>query len=110
MATDERKVVSTEVVQRLERAEREACADFYAAAPAALRASAGIFATRIEDGVLTACRAGNHVFFNRLQGLGVERPATPEALDRVLAAFESAGVSDWMIQVAPTAARLAELA
>ena len=93
--------VSPEIVHRLERVEREAIADLCAAAPDALRQSAGIAHEDIDDGAAIVCRAADVIPLNRLQGLGLEAPPRQEALDRALMIFADAGVANWIVQVAP---------
>jgi hypothetical protein len=98
-------------VTRLEAIERDAAADFWAAAPEAVRRAFGVAARRIGDGVLlTAPGLDGSMVFNRLTGYGVTGPARAEDLDDAVAAFDTDGVRTWVIQVAPTATELAALA
>jgi GNAT superfamily N-acetyltransferase len=84
--------------------EARACADLYAAAPAALGASAAL-----AGEVAVLCVPSLPVsFFNRVMGLGNAEPATDADLERVIKTFTSAGVPEYWIQVSP-AARPADL-
>jgi hypothetical protein len=93
-----------------EALERDASADFWAAAPEATRRAYGVAHRRVGDGVLlTAPGLDGSLPFNRLTGYGLAG-ARPEDLDGAIRAFEAAGVKTWTIQVPPAAIRLAELA
>jgi GNAT superfamily N-acetyltransferase len=81
-----------------ELAELEAFRDLYAVAPASLGARTaelgGALCMRLEADPRSA-------LFNRVLGLGLERPATEEALDRIVSFFgERVG---WAIALAPQA-------
>ncbi len=95
----------------LEAVERDAFADFWAAAPADLRARYGIAHRPVGDGVLLrASGIGGSMVFNRLLGYGITGAAQAETLDSVIAEFGRAGIESWVIQVAPAAPGLAALA
>jgi hypothetical protein len=97
-------------VALLEALERDASADFWAAAPDEARRAYGIAHRAIGDGVLlTAERLDGSIMFNRLLGYGATGAVRAEGLDDAIAAFDRAGVKTWAIQVAPTARGLAEL-
>jgi hypothetical protein len=84
--------------------EARACADLYAAAPAALQACAHAMA-----GATVLCLPTLPVsYFNRVVGLGNDQPATEADLDLVIGIFSSAGVPEYWIQLSP-GARPAEL-
>ena len=101
--------VSPETVRRLESVERDGIADLFAAAPDALRQSAGMAHEDIDDGLAIVCRAADVIPFNRLQGLGRKAPPRQEALDRALALFAKAGVANWIVQAAPHTEPLSRL-
>src|SRR2546421_3164666 len=84
--------VAPEIVTQLERIERDAWVDIYAAAPDDIRNALGISHRLIDDGVLLICRALDHIQFDRISGLGVAEPARAEILDQAIAAFDTAGV------------------
>jgi hypothetical protein len=102
--------VPADVVRRVENVERAALTDLYAACPETLRREAGIEAERIGDGVLLVCRSVDSLLLNRFQGLGVEVRPQEEELDRALELFAEAGVTNWLVQVAPGTEPLADLA
>ena len=68
----------------LEAVEREAWLDMYAAAPPPFATATGLAATRLAGAAGFAIRAAPTIEFNRLQGLGVEEPATEAALDAAI--------------------------
>lgn len=81
-----------------ELAELEAFRDLYAVAPASLGASmaelGGALCLRLEADPRSA-------MFNRVLGLGLERPATEDGLDRIVSVFGEA--TGWSIALAPQA-------
>ncbi len=101
--------IPLETVAALERVEREAYVDLYTAAPAEFLREFGIEFRRLDDGFLMISRTLDHIMFDRVQGLGVERPARAEAVDEAVAAFGKVGVKNWIIQLAPGADALAPL-
>jgi hypothetical protein len=96
-------------VVALERIEREAIAELYAAAPPDIVHRFGLQHRRIEDGIWSVSRVLDHIMFCRLQGLGVENAARAEAVDDAITSFETANVKNWIIQLAPAADVLAQL-
>jgi hypothetical protein len=98
--------VAPSVVAEIERIERDAWADIYAAAPNDIRQALGISHQAVDDGLLLICRALDHIQFDRLGGLGVASPARAEALDQAIAAFDAAGVKNWVVHVAANATAL----
>jgi hypothetical protein len=109
MSNSEQTSVAPEIAIELERIERDAWADIYAAAPDDIRNALGISHRLIGDGVLLICRALDHIQFDRLGGLGVAEPARAETLDQAIAAFDTAGVKNWIIHVAQGASELGRL-
>lgn len=102
--------MTSEIVRRLEAAERDAYADLYAAVPDDVRTALGVEHRRIGDGLVIACRAIPQIMLNRIFALGVTEPARAEAIDDGLALLERTGASRPAIQVAPGAVALADLA
>jgi hypothetical protein len=98
-----------ETVAALERVERAANAALFAHAPAEVARTLGLAHRRVGDGLLMLSRLLDHVMICRVQGLGVERPATADALDEAVAAFRDAGIKNWVVQLAPGADALARL-
>ena len=93
----------------LERIERDAIADLYAAASPDVAHRFGLQHRRIDDGIWSVSRVLDHIMFCRLQGLGVENAARAEAVDDAITSFETANVKNWIIQLAPGADVLAQL-
>lgn len=90
-------------VASIESVEHLALLDMYAAAPADVRAALGIDHQAVDGGALLICTGLDDLQFNRLTGQDVIAPARADTLDRALAAFERAGVRNWIVQVAPGA-------
>ncbi|HVL35212.1 MAG TPA: hypothetical protein VM489_06025, partial [Burkholderiales bacterium] len=101
--------IAPEEVAALERVERDALLALYANAPAAVAQELGLAQRRIADGALTLSRKLDHIMLCRLQGFGVEVPASAAALDEAIAVFKDAGVKNWIVQLAPGAQALARL-
>ena len=95
----------------LEAAERDACADFWAAAPAGLRAGFGVESRRLGDAaLLMAPGLDGSLVFNRFIGWGIGGASREADVDAAIAAFETAGVRTWAIQIAPGLGDVATLA
>jgi hypothetical protein len=84
--------------------EANAWADFYrcAAGDAAAR-ELGIVVQRVGSAWVTAIRALDTTFFNRIVGLGVREPVTEAMLGDAIAVLEKAGCRNYMAQVCPAA-------
>jgi GNAT superfamily N-acetyltransferase len=89
-----------DLVREIERVERDAWADLYEAAPEHVRATLGLYARRIDESLLLVCAGIDSLQFNRLNGLGVFTPARGEEVDEAIAAFDAAGVDNWVIHFA----------
>ena len=89
-----------DLVREIERIERDAWADLYAAAPDHVRATLGVEARRIGESLIMICPGIDNLQFNRVNGLGVFTPARGEEIDEAIAAFDAAGVKDWVIHFA----------
>ncbi|MES1201806.1 MAG: GNAT family N-acetyltransferase [Pseudomonadota bacterium] len=89
-----------DLVREIERVERDAWADIYEAAPEHVRADLGLQARRIGESLLLICAGIDNLQFNRLIGLGVFTLARGEEVDEAIAAFDAAGVGDWVIHFA----------
>ena len=87
----------------LEAVEREAWLDMYAAAPPPFAAATGLAATRLAGAAGFAIRVAPTIEFNRLQGLGVEEPATEAALDAALDWLRTNSNPSWALQIVPEA-------
>ena len=95
----------------LEAAERDACADFWAAAPTGVRAGFGVESRRLGDAaLLMAPGLDGSLVFNRMLGWGVGGASREADIDAAIAAFGQAGVRAWAIQIAPGLGDVAALA
>ena len=93
----------------LELIERDAWADMYAAAPAAVRSELGIQHRSVDSGILLACRGIDHIQFNRLAAFGLSHPPNPEGFDTAIGEFAQVGLKNWIVHVPPEAAMLRDL-
>lgn len=84
-----------------ERAEAWAWADIYAAAPTPFAAVAGVGYDEIDGAVVLRWAATGRRYFSRTIGLGVQRQATPEGIDRIIAGYERAGISMFLLPAQP---------
>ena len=101
--------IASDAVAALERIEREASLELYANAPADVADELGLGYRRIGDGALILSRKLDHIMLCRLQGFGVDTPATAAALDDAISAFGEARIRNWIVQLAPGADTLAML-
>jgi hypothetical protein len=101
--------IASDEVAALERVEREASLELYANASVNVAEELGLAHRRIADGALILSRTLDHIMLCRLQGFGVDVPATATALDDAIAAFREAGIRNWIVQLAPVADTLAML-
>ena len=81
----------------------------YASVSPQVRERLGVEQRALGDGVLLICRAIDHMQFNRISNFGVAAPARGEMLDAAIAAYDAAGVKNWIVHVAPGADELARL-
>jgi GNAT superfamily N-acetyltransferase len=96
------------LVKLLESAEIAAWGDFHKAASPQSASACGLGVSE-EDGALTARAATADVLsLNRVMGLGLERAASAEDVDRLVARFVEARVPRFFVHVAPVA-RTADL-
>ena len=101
--------VSRDTIVEMERIERDVWIDMYASVSPQVRERLGVEQRALGDGVLLICRAIDHMQFNRISNFGVAAPARGEMLDAAIAAYDAAGVKNWIVHVAPGADELARL-
>ena len=101
--------ISRDIIVEMERIERDVWIDMYASVSPQARERLGIEQRPLGDGVLLICRAIDHMQFNRISNFGVAVPARGEMLDAAIAAYDAAGVKNWIVHVAPGADELARL-
>jgi ribosomal protein S18 acetylase RimI-like enzyme len=72
--------------------ERASLADWYGAAPADVASRAGVGLARADQGAVVAVLAQlPSAVYNRVLGLGLDQPASPEQLDECLGALDRLG-------------------
>ena len=105
VATAAARIDTTPVDRRaaaaIELAEARAWADLYAAAPAGWAAAAGVSSRWVGSALVITWAATGRRYFSRTIGLGVAEPATEAALDEVLAGFERAGITMFLLKSLP---------
>lgn len=79
--------------------EARAWADYYDAAPPALRQTLGIAHDRVADATLLLAPGIESPLFNRAIGLGLRAPASADSAAQVAAAFAAAGSRQWWLHV-----------
>lgn len=102
-------MIGRDEITLIEGVERDAWLDMYQAAPAAMREKLGVRHERINGGALLVCKAIDHIQFNRVGYLDVTEPVREDAVDRAIAAFDKAGVKNWIVHVAQGADALAQI-
>jgi hypothetical protein len=106
MSTTRAAVMDTTPVGRrtaaaIEGAEARAWADLYAAAPASFARAAGVGTSAVDGTLVLRWAATGRRYFSRAIGLGVERPATAEAIDRIIEGYRRAGITMFLLQALP---------
>jgi hypothetical protein len=89
-------------VDELERIERAAFRSLWQLAPGPVAADVGLATAEAGGATCVALRAAPTTMLNRALGVGVERPATLDDLDRI-ASFFTGRAERFAIAVAPTA-------
>jgi GNAT superfamily N-acetyltransferase len=87
----------------VERGEAQANEDMFRAAPRDLAETLGMAAFRIADATALVMPGADDTQFNRVFGLGLERPVRPEDLDEVVARYRPLGLSRARLQLTPAA-------
>jgi hypothetical protein len=85
----------------IERAEIDAWADLYAAAPSDWAEGVGL-GTRLVGGALAVSWAvTGRRYFSRVIGLGATEPATEAAIDEIIRGYDHAGITMFLLQSMP---------
>jgi hypothetical protein len=84
--------ITAEFAAQLESCEVNAWVDLYAAAPTDFVRQFQLEIIRIQNVVLTRCKAIPFIHFNCVKNLGMMEPATEALVDEVLAIYRQAGV------------------
>jgi hypothetical protein len=93
--------VDRRVAAATEDAEARAWADMYAAAPAGFAETAGVSSREIAGALVLRWAATGRRYFSRTIGLGVQRPATEDAIDLILEGYERASITMFLLQSLP---------
>jgi hypothetical protein len=101
LAVMDTTAVALDEAAAIEAAEVRAWADMYAATPHAFAQRAGIDVSRIGGAIVLRWRATGRRYFSRVVGLGVLEPATPHAIDQILAHYARHGISMFLLQSLP---------
>jgi GNAT superfamily N-acetyltransferase len=86
-----------------EAVERADWRDAYRSVTPELAQAFGVRIQRIGDADVLLMTGVDMLMFNRVSGLGVETPATEEALDQAIAVFHNAQVPRFFLDVSPAA-------
>lgn len=95
--------VSLDQVRRHERMETDYWHDWYLAAPPEIAKRYGIAAEVAEGAVLLLMPAVDVLMFNRVAGLGLEKPVTEAQLDGIVARYRAAGSARFFVPFSPAA-------
>ncbi len=96
-------LTSEEIAVLVERGEAQAWANYYGCAPPDFAQSFGVAAQRVGPAWVTMVPGLDSWFFNRINLLGVEEPANEAVLDEAIGILESAGCTNYMVQLSPRA-------
>jgi hypothetical protein len=88
----------------IEAIERDAWLDIFRAAPGSYVTASGLNHERLDDAAALTHRGVPITEFNRVFSLGLERPASLEALQGAVAWLRSKAAPGWAIQLSPFAA------
>ena len=96
--------VTSELAYALEMVEAEVWGDWLDAAPPRIAEQLRIGVCRVGGAVAGAVPGADVLMCNRVVGLGIPDAASDVLIDELLAWYESADVSRWMVQWSPAAA------
>jgi GNAT superfamily N-acetyltransferase len=92
-----------EDIVALEECEMAAWGDFFRAAPDDVVRGMSLRVDDVNGAVLTSVASVDVLAFNRVLGIGINYPATPDMIDDLVGIFDAAGVRRFFIQVSPAA-------
>ncbi len=87
----------------IESAEIAAWTNYYTCAPLDFALKYGVGVQLIGSAWLTVMTRVDSWFFNRINGLGLETPATEALLDEAIGVLKSAGCKEYTVQLSPQA-------
>lgn len=93
----------TDLTARSEDIERIELADLHAGAPAAVRDRLGLRLEEVAGALVSIAAKEPSILINRTVGLGRHQPATPAAVEHIVAHYRAAGVARFFVQIAPDA-------
>ncbi len=94
---------SQKIAWLVESGEFGAWMNYYTCAPLDFTLRYGVGVARAGSAWVTMIPKLDQVFFNRVNGLGLEAPATETMLDEALGVLDSAGCHNYMVQLSPAA-------
>src|SRR5436305_12308565 len=100
-ATMDTRPVGLHTAAAIEAAEARSWADLYAAAPGEFAQANGLGSSEIGGALVLRWATTGRRYFSRAIGLGVVEPASEQVLDRVLEAYDAAGISMFLLQSLP---------
>jgi GNAT superfamily N-acetyltransferase len=86
-----------------ETIEESAETDWFRAASPSIVASTGLEVEDLGSAHLYLMPQVDVLMFNRAVGIGIERPATEDDIDRIVARYQGAGVSRFLLSISPAA-------
>lgn len=95
--------LSPELISRLELQEAYYWSDYFRAANPEISTQCGIQLHTIDNAHLNIAAGLDVLAFNRVIGLGMEKPASSEDIDQIIATYSEAGTSRFFIQLSPFA-------
>jgi hypothetical protein len=93
--------VDLDTAASIEAAEICSWRDLYAAAPANWAAESGLSAETLGGALILRWAATGRRYFSRVIGLGLSEPATRRAIAEIIAGYERAGISMYLLQSLP---------
>ncbi len=97
------RTISPELTSRLELQEAFYWSDYFRAANPEISSKCGIQLHTIDNAHLNIAAQLDVLAFNRVIGLGMEKPASGEEIDQIIATYSEAGASRFFIQLSPFA-------
>ncbi len=96
-------LTAEQVAWLVESAEAKAWMNYYTCAPLEFALKYGVGVQRVGSAWVTMVPGAHSWFFNRINGLGLDAPATEQALDEAITALQSAGCEQYIVQLSPLA-------
>jgi hypothetical protein len=97
------QMLAPEVIRTLEFLEIDALLAMARVAPPAAVTKLGTHSEQVGSARVLMTEQVEAILFNRVVGLGLAEPATEAMVDRILTLYQQAGISQFAIQLSPTA-------